>query len=324
MSDSVFQSVLAPFIEEFLATKRALGYRYNSEENVLKRFDRYWMAVAENSETIDETSMEKWLRQSSTEGKSSLEQRINTVKQFCLYMNGIGKNAYVPNIKVHRNKPLIHVFTREEMKELFHVIDSFIPVHQSPDVTRMAEEYPVIFRLYASTGLRRTEAVTLRYENINWDNRSITILNAKGRKDRVVFLSEDMTGILRNYSEKIRETYRIKTQWLFPAVDVSKHLSSGALSIRFRAFWNQTECAGHCEKRPTIHSFRHTFVVFRVNLWMKQGSDTSVLMPYLSRYLGHKSEQETYYYYHQVLDAFELIRKQDDRLGSVMPEVRVR
>ena len=57
---------------------------------------------------------------------------------------------------------------------------------------------------------------------------------------------------------------------------------------------------------------------------MVQGLDLNVLMPYLSKFLGHKSPDETFYYYHQVLEAFRVIREKDTVAKSVIPEVRVR
>lgn len=73
-----------------------------------------------------------------------------------------------------------------------------------------------------------------------------------------------------------------------------------------------------------IHSLRHTFVVIRINAWMEQGVDTSVMLPYLSRHLGHKSADETFYYYHQVLESLEIIRRKDRISPLVLPEVRMR
>ena len=54
---------------------------------------------------------------------------------------------------------------------------------------------------------------------------------------------------------------------------------------------------------------------------MHQGIDTNTMLPYLSRYLGHKSPDETYYYYHLVEKAFDTIREKDSVSGKVIPEV---
>lgn len=81
---------------------------------------------------------------------------------------------------------------------------------------------------------------------------------------------------------------------------------------------------GTKEKNPTVHSLRHTFVVRRINAWMRDGQDMNIMMPYLCRYLGHSSVNETYYYYHQVVEAFATIHNRDSLANIVIPEARIR
>jgi integrase len=52
-----------------------------------------------------------------------------------------------------------------------------------------------------------------------------------------------------------------------------------------------------------------------------QGEDTELMMPYLQKYLGHKSLQDSYYYYHTSRQLFESIRIRDKMGESVIPEV---
>ena len=186
----------------------------------------------------------------------------------------------------------------------------------------MAAGYKVIFRLYLTTGLRRGEAVSLRIRDVDWSNNSMTIYNAKGRKDRVVYMAEDFAALLKSYIEQNRS--EVDTEWVFPSADPSRHFSGGALAIRFRKFWNETGLASDTAKQPTIHSLRHTYVVLRMNAWMAQGTDLNVMLPYLSRALGHKSSAETFYYYHHVLEAFHMIKEKDSLACAVFPEVRIR
>ena len=47
-----------------------------------------------------------------------------------------------------------------------------------------------------------------------------------------------------------------------------------------------------------------------------------VMMPYLSSYLGHMGPMETYYYFHQVEDAFQTVRRKDVVSSRVIPEVQ--
>ncbi len=73
--------------------------------------------------------------------------------------------------------------------------------------------------------------------------------------------------------------------------------------------------------RSTIQCLRHTFVVNKMNEWMEAGVDTAVMMPYLSRYLGHSSISGTQYYYHTIEQAFPVVHRHDAVAERVIPEV---
>ena len=45
------------------------------------------------------------------------------------------------------------------------------------------------------------------------------------------------------------------------------------------------------------------------------------MMPYLSNYLGHTDPVETYYYFHQIEEAFRTVRRKDTVSARVIPEV---
>lgn len=54
---------------------------------------------------------------------------------------------------------------------------------------------------------------------------------------------------------------------------------------------------------------------------MEQGIPLRSLLPYLSKYLGHKSVEDTFYYYHQVDSAFRIVHDRDQRSKTIIPEV---
>lgn len=90
---------------------------------------------------------------------------------------------------------------------------------------------------------------------------------------------------------------------------------------RFDACWNQTSYSTQCGRKPTVHSLRHNYVIKRLNLWMRQDLDLEHMVPYLSKFLGHKSFNETLYYYHFVEEAAQIIRQKDLHINKVIPEV---
>ncbi len=109
-------------------------------------------------------------------------------------------------------------------------------------------------------------------------------------------------------------------KWFFPGMNPEKPLPNTAIDTVFNRFWNKTPYAD-CNNKPTVHDFRFTFVVKRMNLWAEQGLNLQVMMPYLSRYLGHKSTNETFYYYYLVNEAYITISQRDTMANDEIPEV---
>ena len=130
-----------------------------------------------------------------------------------------------------------------------------------------------------------------------------------------------MMELLGAYREKMKGSFLCESEWIFPAREAENYLSVVTLGAHFRRCWKRTPFSKGCDKSPTVHSLRHTFVVKRMNLWMAEGVSFKEMMPFLSRYLGHMSPDETFYYYHQVDAAFHIIREQDKTGSQVIPEV---
>jgi len=125
----------------------------------------------------------------------------------------------------------------------------------------------------------------------------------------------------REYDSKLSVVFRCQSVWFFPARNPGKQLSNVTIDKRFRDSWVNTPFAKNCDRNPTVHCLRHSFVVKRMNLWMEEGVSLKEMMPFLSKFLGHTSPEETLYYYHQVDSAFRIIRSLDKTSAKVIPEV---
>ena len=49
-------------------------------------------------------------------------------------------------------------------------------------------------------------------------------------------------------------------------------------------------------RRPTLHSFRHTFAIRTLERWYREGVDVRAMAPHLSVYLGHVDPESSYWY----------------------------
>lgn len=324
MLNHSFNSALAPYIERFLEHKHALGYSYVGQETVLKNLDRFWIEENGNPELLTRENLLGWSNKRETESAATRGNRLGVVRQLSMYMNGIGVKAYIPTDRCTASHPVIHILSPDEIIEFFRVVDNYNPPETHRRFSRLANEYRVVFRLLLTTGMRRSEAASIKIEDVDLSTGNIRVYGTKNYKDRIVFIPADMADLIAEYLEYLKSTSDNAVYWLFPSLDITKPILPGTLTDHFRQFWRQTSCAGTLEKSPTVHSLRHTYVVMKMNQWMKEGVDLKVMMPYLSKQLGHKSISETFYYYHQVKEAFDIIRQKDTMAAKVIPEARIR
>ena len=315
------KSIIAPYIDGVLDEKHSHGYSYRSEELVLNRFDDYCVKNKLDTLEISREFLGKWMERSETEGEFNRGKRISCVKQLLLFMASCGIHVYIPHDFCHFKRALPHIFDSNEIAEFFYVVDSYQnSSHHSRYEFRLANEYSLLFRWYCCCGLRNNEAAGIKVENVDLDKGILTILDSKGSKDRVVYLPDDLKESSGKYFEYLTDELGYIPKWFFPGKNPEKALLNTTVDSVFSRFWNCTKYRS-CSNKPTVHDFRFTFVVTRMNLWAENNLDLQVMLPYLSRYLGHKSTSETLYYYYLVHDAYKTIKKKDTVADDVIPEV---
>jgi len=323
-------SDLKPFIEGFVEQKRANGYSYEFEAYIYTKFDGYCFAHNLSAEDITKAALKEWMTIRDTESKGYFSQRISFVRQLLIYINSLGKSTYIPRNFTDKEKNVPHIFSDEEIKDFFNQVNIYVPrtctptcavAATRPAFLRMSGEYKVLFRLIYCCGLRNSEACNLTWENVNLDKNAITIIHSKGDKDRLVYLHDDMAQLLGDYRIALYNDVGFQCRWVFPGVNPENKFLKTTVDRKFNEFWCKTKSAGLCDKKPTVHSLRHKFVIKRMNLWMDQGINLNVMMLFLSKFLGHKGRGETFYYYHQVDEAFKIIRQKDSKATTIIPEV---
>src|SRR6188474_1453078 len=103
-SDPGFQSVLAPFMDQFVQEKHACGYAYHEPIRILHRLDDF--LVQEGSATLElpRSIARNWLVKKPHESASTHQHRITVVRQFSSFLLRIGCPAYVPDAALAARK----------------------------------------------------------------------------------------------------------------------------------------------------------------------------------------------------------------------------
>ena len=316
-----YTSVFSALLNDYVASRRGAGYMFDNPAYWLSRFDRFCVEQGVEEPILTKPLYAAWSYKQDTEGKVTQRNRLSALKGFSLYLSSLGLNSYLPLSLPRAEKTIPYLMEDADIQSFFHAVDKYVPIRACSAFQRMAVEYKVLFRLIVCCGLRISEACNLKLEQTDFESGVITVLHAKRNTNRVVYLAEDLRALCFEYRNWLLKQTAGNTHWLFPGMDAGQHIPRTSLDRKFRELWNTTERANTCDKKPTVHCLRHAFVMKRMNLWMEQDRDFCVLMPYLSRYLGHRNPVETHYYYHQTKEVFQTLRRKDKVSAIVIPEV---
>jgi integrase/recombinase XerD len=183
-----------------------------------------------------------------------------------------------------------------------------LPVVLSPDeVTQFFEAIPslkhraILMTAYAA-GLRVSEVVSLRVDDLDSQRMVIRIRQAKGQKDRYVMLSPRLLAILREYWKAARPT-----QFLFPGNVPDRPITPRTVQ---KACRNAQEAAG-LSKRVRVHTLRHSFATHL----LEAGTNIRVIQILL----GHRSLRTTAVYTHVSTAALEATQSPLDQLLPPTP-----
>lgn len=319
-----FESIFKNHITNFILEKRRMGYKYKENEHILYRFDRYCVENKINSLGLTKDDLSGWITQKDSEELRTLQSRVSIVRVFLLYMCSLGFNEYLPHIEGSPPLILPHILTSDEICAFFSELDSYKIDANLRRFVRFENEYKVIFRLIYLCGLRISEACNLRLNDYNYDKSIITIRGAKNGIDRLVYLSADLNRQLYLYVSNVLYTIQKDQEmiWMFPGRDICKNVTRKSLEKTFNNVWERTEFSKMCSNPPTVHDLRHTFITNTINKWVKNGANLDEMMPYLMKYVGHKSLQSTHYYYHMAQEAREIILAHDKKVKKLKRDVK--
>ena len=316
--DYEYNSILAPYIRGLVEQKRLNGFSYVDSAYMLKRFDSFCERNGLSETSLPRELVMEWSIQCPNENLTTRNHRVSLIRQLAVYMSALGLPAYFPKRYASAERSAPYVLSPDEIIALFQVIDSQEPFYKHPQ--RFIEEEKIMFRLFYCCGLRLSEGLYLRKENVNLEQGTLKILQSKGDKDRIVYMADDLTDMCRGYYHYLLKVCP-DSPWFFPGKNPDNPFAHSTMPVNFKWFWEQTPYAKLCNKYPTTHSLRHTFVVDKMNEWMLAGVDFKTMLPYLSRYLGHATVNDTLYYYHLVDRAFKIVRQKDARSQGLIPEV---
>ncbi|UKJ06953.1 tyrosine-type recombinase/integrase [Solitalea lacus] len=238
--------------------------------------------------SIDEKQIISFLRYLVTERKVSSSYQnlaINSIKFYYERVLGGQRKFYFIERPI-KEKTLPVVLSEEEVKLLIASISNL--------------KHKAMIMLTYSAGLRISELVSLKVNDIDSERKQIRIEQAKGKKDRYTLLSEKLLIILRNYYRVFKPNY-----WLFEGFTAGSEPKPYSARSAQQVLKDAAQKAG-IKKKISMHTLRHSFATHL----LENGTD----LRYIQNLLGHSSSKTTEIYTHITTKGFDQIKSPLDKL----------
>ncbi len=281
-----FRSRLASDLEHFLAFKRALGFKYDRSEFILRSFDRY---VAEHAPRRGRLPLERLLRDwlARIEGRKpvTVTNELAAMRQFFRFRRRSAVGGFVPGRDWAPQSTtsgfLPHIFTLDEVRTVLVAADEL------PGPPLRAQTFRMLIVILYCTGLRPGEAVRLTLDDVDLRRRTFVVRESKG-KTRLVPFRADLARWLERYRRaRLQGAPRTPGFLVQPN---GKPYPSGSASRVLRLLFRRVglkPARGRVGPRP--FDFRHTFAVHRLTKWYRSKIDLQTRLPWLSAYMGHEN-----------------------------------
>ena len=209
-------------------------------------------------------------------------QVINAIKLF--YRNRYKKSIQIDEIeRPRRERRLPNVLSKAEVKAILE--------------TPANLKHRAMLSLIYACGLRRGELLNLTLKDIQFERNLLFIRQSKGKKDRVVPISNKIIEMLRDYYKAFKPQ-----TWLFEGQFPNSKYSEKSLENVLKQSLAKTKIA----KKVSLHWLRHSYATHL----LESGTD----LRYIQELLGHSSSRTTELYTHVSTKNLQQIRSPFDDL----------
>ena len=209
-------------------------------------------------------------------------QVVNAIK---LFFDKIAHKRLIIE-QLHRpraEKKLPNVLSKEEVKSIL----------EAP----LNIKHRTMLSIIYACGLRRSELLNLSLKDIHRERMILIIRQSKGKKDRIVPLSEKLLNMISDYLKASRPT-----NWLFEGQNAGEQYSEKSLENVLK----QSVLKAGITKPVSLHWLRHSYATHL----LENGTD----LRYIQELLGHNSSRTTEIYTHVSTKSIQKIKSPFDDL----------
>lgn len=286
---STYQSVFAEEMEGYIQLFRTCGLDYRRYVTVLRKLDAVMCENCITEKTLTETTVLKWMQSINVKPYTRYIY-IGNLIQFSKYLNSLGFSAYIPETPKKQSGYTPYIYTEDEWEQILNAADNLVIKGRPESSVQM----PMLLRMLYGCGLRVSETLNLREDDVDVEKGVLLMRVAKKKKRRMVPMASSLISICDRY---IRTLNLQGDDYLFQEKN-GEHQSLNWANYCFRRILEQTDIqykrrVGDYDRGPCMHCLRHTFVLRSMMKSASSGRTFDETVPFLSTYLGHDSIRET-------------------------------
>ena len=277
-------SKILRMIEQKLHLK---GYSENTVKTYLQQFKDF-QKFYYDSDVTDLTESEirnylLYLVEKKKVSRSYQNQAINAIKFFYERIMMQDRKVYYLE-RPMKEKRLPKVLSQENLMSIFEALDNI--------------KHRVMLMLIYAAGLRRSELLALRRDDVDIERNVVFIRGGKGRKDRQSIMAQSLAPLLREYIDKYSPAF-----WLFEGRSGERYTESSLQHVL-----KQAVAKSGINKIVTLHMLRHSFATHL----LEAGTSTR----YIQELLGHESPVTTEIYAQVTRFGLDKIKSPLDQIAA--------
>ncbi len=280
-------TALGVALADYLAVRRAVGYRLEEAGRLLARFVAH--LDANGIDTVTVAVAIEWAAATARGGMGY--RRLTVIRGFARYLQALDPAHEVPPtglLPVRRTRPVPHLYSEADIASLMGAARALRP-------PLWAATVEAIIGLLWTTGMRVGEALRLNTADVDPDSGVLTVWLSKFGRSRLVPLAPSTITALGRYRAQLPATATRTTPAMFIGSD-GQRATYRKFNLTFARLLDTTRITTADGRRPRAHDLRHSFAVRTLLGWYRDGADVQALLPRLSTYLGHVEPASTYWY----------------------------
>ncbi len=275
---------LSRAIRQYVAMKHTMNIQFGQGTIVLQAFNKYSGDIPLRS--VAKTQVIGFLDRSPLSNVTWL-LRYRILQTFFEYWRARDKMAGVPMPPSRRSLParpfVPYIYSIPELRRLLRKIAR--RRRSGPD-EMSADTFRAILLFLYGTGSRINEALSLRREDVDFEQGTVTFRRANPTRSRTVPLGPRLCRVLRKYH--LLDAIQSERKCFFSRND-GKPIRAVAISLSFKTLRRQAGIVrpAGTSRQPRAQDLRWTFAVHTLRRWRRKRKDLRSLLGVLGAYVGH-------------------------------------